>query len=143
MTAPRLPAFVLGVALSLGTATVARAQTPADPELRRALASYPASPSATVAALQRLSLSRLSARDKSIAELYRGFSLIQLKRNADAEGALQRAVAFDPTATPDPANGSDLLDAYRIARARVPVISTFEFSRCGGASQKRSVGTKG
>ena len=128
MTALRASAIALSLAVSLGVPALVHSQTATDPEVRRAISAYPGNPAIALASLQRISLARLSAHDRSVAELYRGFSLIRLKRNADAEMALQRAVAFDPTATPEASHGSELLDAYRIARARVPVIASFDVS---------------
>jgi hypothetical protein len=127
----RLRAAVLAVAVTTAlTPAGSRAQVAQDAELRRAVATFQAGePLTALTVISRLPMSRLSRGDQAIAEMYRGFAFMRLRRASDGEGALARAVVLDPTKRPDPqAISQDLLDAYRVARSRVPVIATFDFS---------------
>ena len=120
----RVLAGVLAVAC---VARSADAQQPVDPELRRVVQAFRnAAPAATLGAVNTINVSRLTLRDRSIAEMFRGFALHRLRRQADSEIALQRAAALDPTVIPEAdVVGQDFVDVYRVARARIPVVATF------------------
>lgn len=126
-TARRFTALALALC---GVAGIAGAQQATDPELRRIVASARgASPAATLDALGSIQAFRLSVHDRAILELFRGFALHRSRRSADAEAALQRAAAIDPTLIPEPdVTGQDFVDAYRVARARIPIIAAFSVS---------------
>ena len=120
-------AFIAVLAVS-SVARSADAQQPADPELRRVVQTFrSAAPTATLSAVNSIPVSRLTLRDRSIAEMFRGFALNKLRRQADAEVALQRAASLDPTVIPEAeVVGQDFVDVYRVARARIPFVATFE-----------------
>ncbi len=109
----------------------AHAQFALDADLRRAIQTYQAGRFDAAAS----DLARIAARptlttpDKAVALLYRGFALFRLKRDADASRALELAVVTDPTLRPDPVTHTpELLDAWRRARTRVPLLHTFELA---------------
>lgn len=112
---------------ALMVATVLDAQQAAQPELRRIVTGFrQAQPAAILGALAQVPLSSLSQKDRAIAEMYRGFALHRLRRSAESELALQRAAGIDASVLPDAGNvGQDLVDVYRVARARIPVIASF------------------
>jgi hypothetical protein len=120
-------ALLLAAAAALPRA--AGAQFALDADLRRAIQVYQAGRyDAAQGDLGRLAeRPTLTTADKAVALLYRGFALIRLKRDADAARALEAAVVTDPSLRPDPVTHSaELLDAWRRARNRVPLIATFD-----------------
>lgn len=121
--------FAVAVAV-VGIARLAGAQQPADADLRRVVQAFrTAAPAATLGAVNAIPASRLTLRDRSIAEMFRGFALHRLRRQADAEVALQRAASLDPTVIPEAdVVGQDFVDVYRVARARIPVVATFSLT---------------
>ena len=109
----------------------AHAQFALDADLRRAIQTYQGGRyEAAASELARLAASpTLTTPDRAVAFLYRGFALFRLKRDAESSKALEQAVVLDPTLRPDPVtNNSELLDAWRRARLRVPLISTFDIT---------------
>lgn len=109
----------------------AHAQFALDADLRRAIQTYQAGRFDAAA----IDLARIAARptltspDRAVALLYRGFALVRLKRDVDASKALELAVVTDPTLRPDPVTHTpELLDAWRRARTRVPLLNAFELA---------------
>ncbi len=110
---------------------LAHAQFALDAELRRAIQVYQSGRFDAAA----IDLARIAARptltspDRAVALLYRGFALFRLKRDVDASKALELAVVTDPTLRPDPVTHTpELLDAWRRARTRVPLLNAFELA---------------
>lgn len=121
----------LGFALPALLPGTAGAQYALDADLRRAIQVYQAGRyEAAQGELQRVAdRPTLTTADRAVALLYRGFALVRLKRDADGAHALEAAVVTDPTLRPDPVmHSAELLDAWRRARNRVPLIATFDVS---------------
>jgi hypothetical protein len=107
------------------------AQFALDADLRRAIQTYQSGKyEAAATELGRLANSpSLTTPDRAVAFLYRGFALLRLKRDSESSRALELAVVLDPTLRPDPvSNSAELLDAWRRARLRVPLVSGLELS---------------
>lgn len=129
----------VGLALALCAGALG-AQTPADATVRRAVTAVQTNNgNLALSTLSGVNLNRLSVRDRAIAEMYRGFGLILARRANEADVYLQRSAAIDATVRPEGTLPAELLDAYRIARARVPVIARFNFAPAEFAPQLDSV----
>lgn len=110
---------------------IVHAQFALDADLRRAIQTYQSGRfDAAVAELGRIAdRPTLTSPDRAIALLFRGFALIRLKRDAESAKSLELAVVTDPTLRPDPVTHStELLDAWRRARLRVPLLNPFDLS---------------
>ncbi|MBI3792189.1 MAG: hypothetical protein HY275_15100 [Gemmatimonadetes bacterium] len=127
----RLARFLLLASLAAVLPRVAPAQFALDSDLRRAIQVYQAGRyDAAALDLQRIAdRPTLTTPDRAVALLYRGFALTRLKRDGEAARSLELAVIVDPTLRPDPVTHSpELLDAFRRARNRVPLLASFEVS---------------
>lgn len=127
-------ARVLALALAfvgvLGPRTL-HAQFALDADLRRAIQTYQGGRyDAAATELARIAdRPGLTTADRAVALLFRGFALYRLKRDAESSRALEQAVVIDPTLRPDPVtNPVELLDAWRRARLRIPLIRSFEIA---------------
>ena len=107
------------------------AQFALDADLRRAIQTYQGGRyDAAATELARIAdRPTLTNADRAVAHLYRGFALYRLKRDAESSRALEQAVVVDPTLRPDPVtNPAELLEAWRRARLRIPLLRSFEIA---------------
>ena len=120
--------------LAIGALAAARplhAQFALDDGLRKAIQLYQAGRyDAAIPELQRLGASgKLTVADRAVAEMYRGFALIRIRRDVDGARALERAVSIDPTLRPDPvAHAPELIEAWRRARLGIPLLTQFDIA---------------
>ena len=122
---------LLGALAALGALAprALHAQFALDADLRRAIQTYQSGRyEAAASELARIAdRPTLTTPDRAVAHLYRGFALYRLKRDNESSKALEQAVVIDPTLRPDPVtNPGELLDAWRRARLRIPLITSFE-----------------
>jgi hypothetical protein len=117
------------LAVGVLSARPLHAQFALDDGLRKAIQQYQAGRyEVAIPELQRLAASgRLTTADRAVAEMYRGFALIRIRRDVDGARALERAVAIDPTLRPDPvAHAAELIEAWRRARLGIPLLTQFD-----------------
>ena len=122
----------LGVAGLLCVAAPAvRAQFALDSDVRRAIQLYQSGRyDAAATELARLvQQGKITNADRAVADLYRGFAFLRLRRDAESNRALERSIATDPALRPDPvSNAPELIEAWRRARMRVPLMQSFEIA---------------
>lgn len=110
-------------------APAARAQFALDADVRRAIQGYQTGryDAAAVELARLASNPKVTTADRAVADLYRGFCLLRLRRDSEANRALERSIVTDPALRPDPVtNAAELLEAWRRARTRVPLLQSFE-----------------
>ena len=123
--------LLVRAALAIASVLVApslRAQFALDADVRRAIQLYQIGRyDLAVTELARLAqVPRVTEADRAVADLYRGFSLLRLRRDPESNRALERSISIDPTLRPDPVtNAPELLEAWRRARSRVPLLLSF------------------
>lgn len=121
----------VAVALLAFAAPAVRAQFALDADVRRAIQGYQSGRyDAAAAELARLAVNpKVTVADRAVADLYRGFALLRLRRDSESNRALERSIATDPTLRPDPvSNSAELFEAWRRARTRVPLMLGFEIA---------------
>ena len=122
---------VAALAIGVAVARPLHAQFALDDGLRKAIQQYQAGRyDAAIPELQRLAASgKLTLADRAVAEMYRGFALLRIRRDVDGARALEHAVSIDATLRPDPGtHAAELIEAWRRARLAIPLLTQFDVS---------------